>query len=64
MAISKVIYGKETLIDLTADTITKEKLLSGFTAHGADGVKITGECDYDSNTEDATVQVAEMLVYM
>lgn len=33
MAISKVIYGGETLIDLTADTVTADKLLVGYTAH-------------------------------
>ena len=62
MAISKVVYGGKTLIDLTADTITADKLLSGITAHGADGEKITGTCDYDVNSQDATVAVAEILV--
>ena len=33
MAINKVIYGGETLIDLTGDTVTADKILSGFTAH-------------------------------
>lgn len=33
MAINKVIYGGETLIDLTSDTVTADKILSGFTAH-------------------------------
>jgi hypothetical protein len=35
--ISKIVYGGQTLIDLTADTITADKLLKGATAHGADG---------------------------
>lgn len=30
MAINKVIYGGETLIDLTGDTVTADKILSGF----------------------------------
>ena len=34
MAINKVIYGGETLIDLTGDTVTADKILSGFTAKG------------------------------
>lgn len=59
--VSKVVYGGKPLIDLTGDTITEDKVLSGFTAHGADGAPIVGTCDFDSNTEDATVQVAEML---
>ena len=42
MAVSKVNYGSTTLIDLTADTVTADKLLAGYTAHGADGEAITG----------------------
>ena len=37
MAINKVIYGGETLIDLTGDTVTADKILSGFTAHDKGG---------------------------
>ena len=61
MAISKVIYGGKTLIDLTADTVIAEKVLTGYTTHGADGETITGTCDYDSNTQDATAADAEIL---
>jgi hypothetical protein len=61
MGVSKVIYGGETLIDLTADTVTKEKLLKGATAHGKDGEKITGTCEYDANTQDATATSEEIL---
>lgn len=61
MAISKVIYGGETLLDLTADTVVKEKLLKGYTAHGANGEPITGTCEFDANTQDATATAAEIL---
>lgn len=61
MGKSKIIYGGEVLIDLTADTIKKDKLLKGYTAHGADGEPISGTCEYDANTQDATVAAAEML---
>lgn len=61
MAISKVIYGGRTLIDLTSDTITADKVLKGFTAHGADGEKITGSCTFDADTSDATASAAEIL---
>ena len=61
MAISKVVYGGQTLIDLTADTITKEKLLNGYTAHGANGELITGTRNFDANTQDATATEAEIL---
>lgn len=61
MAYNKVIYGTTVLIDLTADTVTKDKILTGFTAHDASGASITGTCAYDVNSQDATVKVAEML---
>lgn len=61
MGVSKVVYSGEVLIDLTADTITADKVLSAYTAHGADGEKITGTCTYDSNTQDATAADAEIL---
>ena len=61
MAISKVIYGGNTLIDLTGDTVTADKLLRGITAHGADGEAVTGSCEYDANTQDATAVAAEIL---
>lgn len=61
MAISKVVYGSNVLIDLTADTIEADKLLKGITAHGPDGEPITGSCEYDANTQDATATAAEIL---
>lgn len=61
MAYSKVVYGGRTLIDLTADTVLAEHLIAGYTAHGADGEKITGTNDWDSNTQDATAADAEIL---
>lgn len=62
MAISKIIYAGETLIDLTGDTVDASKLLKGTTAHGADGEPITGSCEYDANTQDATATAAEILI--
>lgn len=61
MAISKVIYGGQTLIDLTSDTVVEDKLKKGFTAHGADGEVIHGTCEHDANTQDATAVAAEIL---
>lgn len=61
MAISKVVYGGNVLIDLTGDTIKADKLLKGYTAHGADGEVVTGTCDFDANTQDATANAAEIL---
>lgn len=42
MAVNRVDYGGNTLIDLTADTVTAETLLQGHTAHGKDGEMIIG----------------------
>lgn len=59
--VNKVVYGGTVLIDLTGDTVTADKVLTGYTAHDKSGVTITGTCNYDVNSEDATVAVAEML---
>lgn len=61
MAINKVIYGGNTLIDLTSDTVTADQLKSGVTAHDASGAVITGTCTHDSDTQDATASAAEIL---
>ena len=51
MAINKVEYGGNTLIDLTSDSVTPENLLSGVTAHDASGKKINGTFDPDKYLE-------------
>ena len=61
MSINKVVYGGKTLIDLTGDTVTADKLLSGITAHGKDGELVTGACTFDVDSNDATAAVAEIL---
>lgn len=43
MAINKVVFGTETLIDLTGDTVTPEVLLAGYTAHNASGEPVEGD---------------------
>lgn len=42
MAINKVVYGSNTLVDLTSDTVTPQTLAAGATAHAANGEIITG----------------------
>lgn len=61
MGVSKVIYGGNTLIDLTGDNVEANKLLVGFSAHGANGEVVTGSCDFDANTQDATATASEIL---
>ena len=48
-------------MDLTGDTVTPAQLLKGITAHGKDGAPITGTCDWDAATGDATAAAAEIL---
>lgn len=59
--VNKVIYGGNTLIDLTGDTVTADKILKNYKAHAASGAPITGTCTYDADTSDATATVAEIL---
>lgn len=59
--VNKLVVGNEVKFDLTSDTVTAEKLLSGFKAHDKSGAPITGTCTYDADTQDATVAVAEIL---
>lgn len=61
MAINKVIYGGNVLIDLTGDTITPDKLADGVKAHDASGAQITGTSTFDADTQDATAAAAEIL---
>ena len=61
MATNKIIYGDTVLIDLTADTVTADKILTNYTAHDASGAVITGTCSFDVDSQNATVKVAEIL---
>ena len=59
--VNKVVYGGQTLIDLTADTITAGDLAAGVTAHDKSGAVITGTDTRDSDTSKDTAAVAEIL---
>ena len=56
-----VLQSGETLIDLTADSVTPDKLAEGITAHDKSGTTITGTNTYDADTSDATAGAAEIL---
>lgn len=62
MAKNKVIFGSEVLIDLTADTVTPDKVASGITFHDKSGEPQEGTSTKDSDTSDATAAVSEILV--
>lgn len=59
--VNKVVYGGDTLIDLTSDTATAAQVLTGYSFHLKSGQQTTGTCDYDSNTEDATAGASDIL---
>ena len=61
MAVNKVIYGGNTLIDLTSDTVTASDVQSGVTFHLPSGETSTGTCTYDSDTSEDTAVIAEVL---
>lgn len=43
--INKVIYGNRTLIDLTGDTVSAEKMYKGTKAHAPNGTVVTGTAE-------------------
>lgn len=59
--INKIIYGGQTLIDLTVDDVTASDVLSGKKFHLPSGAPGTGTCTYDADTQDATANAAEIL---
>jgi len=59
--INKVVYGGNTLIDLTADDVTRASVLNGIKFHLPSGEATTGTCTYDAYTSDATAVAAEIL---
>lgn len=59
--INKVVYGGNTLIDLTVDDVTRASVLSGIKFHLPSGEATTGTCTYDAYTSDANAVAAEIL---
>ena len=48
MAVNHVIINGETVVDLRNDTVSADKLLSGYTAHDKSGAKITGNVTFST----------------
>lgn len=61
MAINKVIYGGNTLIDITDTTAAAAQVLDNYYFYGRDGVKYEGTCTYNADTSDATASADEIL---
>lgn len=45
MIVNKVTHGDEVYLDLTKDTVVKEKLAKDFTAHDKNGLPVVGEME-------------------
>ena len=60
--INKVVYGGNTIIDLTGDTVTPADVQTGKIFHLKDGSTTTGTNTWDSYTQDANATAAEILV--
>lgn len=63
MPVNKVIYGGVTLLDLTKDTVTAEKLLKGETAHGKDGSPIVGTLEVGGGGSAASASQNDVTFY-
>lgn len=62
MAVNKVVIpGRGVQIDLTADTVTADKLAAGYTAHAASGEIITGTNTNDVDSSGVTARPSEVL---
>ena len=59
--VNKVVYGGNTLIDLTADTVAANKVLSGYVFHAPDGSIQTGTCAFDVDSSQVTATQSEVL---
>lgn len=59
--VNKVIYGNETLIDLTSDNVQASDVQSGKYFHLPSGERVQGTNTYDADTSDADAMAAEIL---
>lgn len=48
MAVNHVIINGETVVDLRDDTVSADKMLSGYTAHDKSGNQVTGNVTFAS----------------
>lgn len=60
--VNKVVYGGNTLIDLTGDDVTASDVLTGKKFHLPSGAPGVGTCAFDADTSDATAVAAEILL--
>ena len=61
-AYNKIIYGGETLIDLTTETVAASYLLNGYTAHDRSGTVITGSMQNRTGTDTDTIDTVSEVI--
>ena len=59
--VNKVVYGGDTLIDLTTDTAVAADVQAGKYFHLKTGERVQGTCAYDMDTSTADATAAEIL---
>ena len=60
MAVNKVVYGNNTLIDLSGDTLAAENMLEGVTGHDKAGNPITGTFSLDTELSAQDTIIAQL----
>ena len=63
MAVNKVDFAGNTLIDLTSDTVSADALLKGYTAHDRTGELIMGELDINETKPTAHIEIAPIGIW-
>jgi hypothetical protein len=48
MGVNKVEYGNSTILDISNDTVTADRLLQGYTAHDNSGSPIVGTVSFST----------------
>lgn len=59
--VSKVVYGNETLIDITSTTAVASAVLSGYRFYTAAGAPASGVCTWNVDARDGNATAAEIL---
>lgn len=62
MAINKVVYAGNTLIDVSGDTATESDVLSGKTFHKNDGTQASGSLSITSEAKTCTPSNSQQVI--
>ena len=62
MGVNKVVFGNETIVNLTDADVKKSQILSGAKAYDQNGDLLDGDCTYDADTSDANATDDDILL--